>query len=153
MRFTYDDEVDILMVYLSDAKIDHSERLGSGPVIDYAADGSIVSLEFMGASKLYPLKELRKHPANYEEPISVRRCGRGLHPQGTADGHPARAPARPEDRPQLDHHGCRASRVPREPPARGPRLCRRRRTCARSHDHTTGTEDGAKLRKGCSFGE
>lgn len=71
MRFTYDDEVDILMVYLSDAAITRSERLGNGPVIDYAEDGSIVSMEFLDASKHYPMDELKKHPAIYGEPIPL----------------------------------------------------------------------------------
>jgi uncharacterized protein YuzE len=71
MHFTYDQEVDILMVYLSDTKIARTERLGDGPILDFAEDGSLVSIEIMGASRHYSVEEMNKYPPNYDEPISL----------------------------------------------------------------------------------
>ena len=55
MRATYDSEVDILYVTLSDELVDHTEDVSRGRPyergIDYAADGSLVGYEFMNASR------------------------------------------------------------------------------------------------------
>jgi uncharacterized protein YuzE len=55
MRATYDPEVDILYVTLSDELIDHTEDVSGGRQyergIDYSADGSLVGYEFMNASR------------------------------------------------------------------------------------------------------
>jgi uncharacterized protein YuzE len=55
MRATYDPEVDILYVTLSDDLVDHTEDVSRRRQyergIDYAADGSLVGYEFMNASR------------------------------------------------------------------------------------------------------
>jgi uncharacterized protein YuzE len=55
MRATYDPEVDILYVTLSDDLVDNTEDVSRRRQyergIDYAADGSLVGYEFMNASR------------------------------------------------------------------------------------------------------
>ena len=51
MRVKYSSEVDILYIKLTDLPIDESDEDKPGVVIDYAADGSIVGIEVMNASK------------------------------------------------------------------------------------------------------
>ena len=55
MRATYDPEVDILYVTLSDELVDHTEDVSRRRQyergIDYTADGSLVGYEFMNASR------------------------------------------------------------------------------------------------------
>lgn len=56
MKLKYDREVDILYIRLSDSPIEesnenHPGRRTAGVVLDYAADGSIVGIEIMNASK------------------------------------------------------------------------------------------------------
>ena len=77
MRFEYDPEVDILTVELGDmARLAKTDRLPNGVIVDYAEDGTILSLEIMSASKKYPLDKLQVHPANYEEPISLAEAAK-----------------------------------------------------------------------------
>jgi uncharacterized protein YuzE len=74
MRFTYDPEIDVLMVHLVD---DQRERFSGGvqlPFGDAVADlddtGAILSLEITEASKKYPREVLEAHPVSYG-PLSL----------------------------------------------------------------------------------
>lgn len=51
MKVSYDREVDILYIKLTDAPIEESDEEKPGFVIDYDANGSVVGIEIMNASK------------------------------------------------------------------------------------------------------
>ena len=51
MKVRYDREVDILYIRLTDSSIEESDEDRPGMVIDYDAEGMIVGLEIMNASK------------------------------------------------------------------------------------------------------
>lgn len=51
MKVTYDAEVDILRIILSDQPVDESDEDKPGIIIDYDAQGNIVSMEILDASK------------------------------------------------------------------------------------------------------
>jgi len=47
----YDREVDILYIRLTETKIEESDEERPGTIIDYDADGMIVGIEILNASK------------------------------------------------------------------------------------------------------
>ena len=51
MRVTYDPEVDVLRILLSDSPIEESDEDKPGVILDYDKDGNIVGLEILDASK------------------------------------------------------------------------------------------------------
>ncbi|TAE23849.1 MAG: DUF2283 domain-containing protein [Cytophagales bacterium] len=51
MKVNYDREVDILYIKLTDAAIEESDEEKPGFVIDYDANGFVVGIEIMNASK------------------------------------------------------------------------------------------------------
>lgn len=51
MKVTYDPEVDILRILLSNAAIEESDEEKPGVIIDYDKDGNVVGLEILDASK------------------------------------------------------------------------------------------------------
>ena len=51
MRVTYDPEVDVLRILLSNAPIEESDEDKPGVILDYDKDGNIVGLEILEASK------------------------------------------------------------------------------------------------------
>jgi len=51
MKVIYDQETDILNLILKDAEIRESDELKEGLIIDYDAEGKVVSIEFIDASK------------------------------------------------------------------------------------------------------
>ena len=51
MRVTYDPEVDVLRIVLSDAPIEESDEDKPGVILDYDKDGNVVGLEILEASK------------------------------------------------------------------------------------------------------
>ena len=51
MRVTYDPEVDVLRILLSNAVIEESDEDKPGVILDYDKDGNIVGLEILEASK------------------------------------------------------------------------------------------------------
>lgn len=51
MKVTYDQEVDIISILLSDAKIEESDEDKPGVILDYDKDGNIVGMEILDASK------------------------------------------------------------------------------------------------------
>lgn len=57
MKVTYDAEVDVLRIVLSDQPIEESDEDKPGVILDYDADGTLVSLEILDASQrgLHPL--------------------------------------------------------------------------------------------------
>ena len=48
---TYDPEVDVLRILLSDAPIEESDEDKQGVILDYDKDGNVVGLEILQASK------------------------------------------------------------------------------------------------------
>ena len=50
MKVTYDQEVDIVRIILSDAEIEESDEDKPGIIIDYDDDGNVVGLEILDAS-------------------------------------------------------------------------------------------------------
>ncbi|PJF27196.1 MAG: hypothetical protein CUN53_04965 [Phototrophicales bacterium] len=51
MKVTYDASVDVLRILFSDAPIAESDEDKPGVILDYAADGSVVGMEILDASK------------------------------------------------------------------------------------------------------
>ena len=51
MKVTYDQEVDVVRIVLSDADIEESDEDKPGIVIDYDNAGGVVGLEILDASK------------------------------------------------------------------------------------------------------
>jgi uncharacterized protein YuzE len=51
MKVKYDKEVDILYVSFSDEKVFESDEDKKGLILDYSANGSVVGLEILNASK------------------------------------------------------------------------------------------------------
>ena len=51
MRVTYDPEVDVLRIVLSDALIEESDEEKPGLILDYDKDGNIVGFEILDASQ------------------------------------------------------------------------------------------------------
>jgi YD repeat-containing protein len=51
MKVTYDAEVDVLRIILSDQPVDESDEDKPGIIIDYDAQGNVVSMEILDASK------------------------------------------------------------------------------------------------------
>jgi YD repeat-containing protein len=51
VKVTYDAEVDVLRIVLSDQPVDESDEDKPGIIIDYDAQGNVVSMEILDASK------------------------------------------------------------------------------------------------------
>ena len=51
MKVTYDAEVDVLRILLSDRPIEESDEDKPGVILDYDKDGNVVGLEILDASK------------------------------------------------------------------------------------------------------
>ena len=51
MKVTYDPEVDVLRILLSDAPIEESDEDKPGVILDYDKDGNVVGLEILEASR------------------------------------------------------------------------------------------------------
>ncbi len=51
MKVTYDAEVDVLRIVLSDHPVDESDEDKPGIIIDYDRQGNVVSMEILDASK------------------------------------------------------------------------------------------------------
>jgi uncharacterized protein YuzE len=51
VKVTYDPEVDVLRILLSDAPIEESDEDKPGVIRDYDSDGNVVGLEILEASK------------------------------------------------------------------------------------------------------
>ncbi|QJW88360.1 DUF2283 domain-containing protein [Spirosoma taeanense] len=51
MKVKYDREVDILYIRIADSPVEESDEERPGTVIDYDAEGRVVGIEIMNASK------------------------------------------------------------------------------------------------------
>lgn len=51
MKVVYDQEVDVLRILFSTAKVEESDEDKPGMIFDYDVDGNIVGLEVLDASK------------------------------------------------------------------------------------------------------
>ena len=54
MKVTYDPEVDVLRILLTDAPVEESDEDKPGVILDYDKDGNVVGLEILEASKRIP---------------------------------------------------------------------------------------------------
>jgi YD repeat-containing protein len=61
MKVVYDAEVDVLRILFSDAAIEESDEDKPGTILDYDADGNIVGIEILDASKRMPNPRLIEH--------------------------------------------------------------------------------------------
>ncbi|MEZ5039174.1 MAG: DUF2283 domain-containing protein [Saprospiraceae bacterium] len=51
MKIKYDKEVDVLVIRLSDEKIEESDELREGIILDFDKSGNVVKIEILDASK------------------------------------------------------------------------------------------------------
>ena len=51
MKVTYDPQVDVLRIILSQATVQESDEQKPGVILDYDGDGNVVGLEILNASK------------------------------------------------------------------------------------------------------
>ena len=51
MKVTYDPNVDVLSILLSDAPVEESDEDKPGVILDYDKNGNVVALEILDASK------------------------------------------------------------------------------------------------------
>jgi len=51
LKVTYDQQVDVLRILLSNAPVDESDEDRPGVIIDYDKDGNVVGIEILDASK------------------------------------------------------------------------------------------------------
>ena len=51
MKIKYDQEVDVLLIQLSDSKVYESDESKPGIILDYDREGNIVRIEILDASK------------------------------------------------------------------------------------------------------
>jgi len=51
MKVKYDKEVDVMYVSFSDEKVFESDEEKRGVILDYSADGHIIGIEILNASK------------------------------------------------------------------------------------------------------
>jgi uncharacterized protein YuzE len=51
MKVTYDPEVDVLTIVLSDVSVEESDESKPGVILDYDKNGHIVGLEILNASQ------------------------------------------------------------------------------------------------------
>ncbi len=51
MKVTYDPEVDVLRIVFNSTPIDESDEDKPGTIIDYDAEGNVVGMEILDASK------------------------------------------------------------------------------------------------------
>jgi uncharacterized protein YuzE len=69
---TYSDDIDILYVQLSDSPIAETDVIDDGRFVDFAADGSVVGAEFIGARAGIDLRGLPERE-RLEELVKVLR--------------------------------------------------------------------------------
>ena len=53
MRISYDPKADALYIRLRNTKIDESDEIAKGVVLDYDVSGKPVGIEFLDAAKLF----------------------------------------------------------------------------------------------------
>ena len=51
MKIKYDQEVDVLMIQLSDSKVYESDGSKPGVILDYDKEGNVIRIEILDASK------------------------------------------------------------------------------------------------------
>ena len=51
MKVTYDHEVDVIRIIFSDARIEESDEVKPGTILDYDEKGNIVGMEVLNASR------------------------------------------------------------------------------------------------------
>ncbi len=54
MKVKYNKEVDVLLIQFKESAIKESDESKPGIIIDYAEDGSVISIEILDASKQLP---------------------------------------------------------------------------------------------------
>ena len=76
LKIDYEPEVDVLNIYLQDPEtpLSHSAEAESGVILNYAADGSLASVEVLDASRRFPAGQLAAH--SVDEFIDLRTASR-----------------------------------------------------------------------------
>lgn len=76
LRIEYEPEADILNIYLQDREtpLDHGAEAEPGVILNYAEDGSLSSVEILGASKRYPSGQLAA--ASVDEFIDLKMASK-----------------------------------------------------------------------------
>lgn len=59
MRIQYDPQADALYIELRDAKIEESDEIARGFIVDYDAAGNPVAIEILDASQVLGSREMR----------------------------------------------------------------------------------------------
>jgi len=68
MKMSYDPKADALYIRLRDAKIEESDEIAEGVIVDYDASAKPVGIEFLDAAKLFGgRKELQVEMALTED--------------------------------------------------------------------------------------
>ena len=57
MKVTYDTYTDTLRIILTDTVVDESDEDKPGVILDYDADGNVVGMEILGASRRMEIPE------------------------------------------------------------------------------------------------
>ncbi len=60
MKVSYDKKVDAAYIQFSDEKIEESDDVFEGMIIDFTADKRIVGIEILDVSKKFPVETLYK---------------------------------------------------------------------------------------------
>lgn len=60
MKVTYDSEVDVLRILLSNTPIEESDEDKPGVILDYDKDGNVVGLEILDAQKRLGGRDVRR---------------------------------------------------------------------------------------------
>ena len=61
MKVSYDKKVDAAYLQFSEEKIEESDDVFEGMIIDFTGDKRIVGIEFLDASKKFPVETLYKY--------------------------------------------------------------------------------------------
>lgn len=51
MKVTYDPEIDVLSILWNDTPVEESDEAQPGVIMDYDADGNLIGIEILNASK------------------------------------------------------------------------------------------------------
>jgi uncharacterized protein YuzE len=76
MRITYDSSVDALYIELRKAQAMDSDDIEDGVVVDFDADGHVIGIEVLDASKRLTPEELKN--VTYENLVSEKKAALSL---------------------------------------------------------------------------
>ena len=80
MNITYDKHADAMVITLAKAEVEETKDIAPGVYADYDADGRVISLEILGASRKYDFDGSKIEPPNPYMPLSDAGEMYGLSP-------------------------------------------------------------------------